>query len=374
MPTHKKLQWTQLLKNRKKGQYTALKQNSTTKGKAEKSKAAPATRKPLSTLSGVNGQDNNSQQPASCAKLNKRLKELSQSNKGFLHFDDIMSTLRTKESKLLTEIDAEYALNTQQSITWTMRSLLVEWMLDIQAQYAMMDETVFAVINYMDVHLSKHPTEKSKLQLLAVTAMNLSSKTYEVRPQSIHEWLYLSQGQYSRKEVLATERKVLESINWNIFQVTPYNYSSSWMPVLRVPPMVEFLFDFVIRVVYVEAPLCLKNKVSHMTAAAICLAFVYLHRQHQLDMELMIAVAEHDPFEHELMSRINDLICTFVDRDRSKSFLLSHFGGDSDHAAIAEKYGSDADEEFNIERIDFKRVFEEFSQQQSKKTKAAKKL
>merc|ERR1719420_137438 len=218
----------------------------------------------------------------------------------------------------------------------------------------------------MDVHLSKHPTEKSKLQLLAVTAMNLSSKTYEVRPQSIHEWLYLSQGQYSRKEVLATERKVLESINWNIFQVTPYNYSSSWMPVLRVPPIVEFLFDFVIRVVYVEAPLCLKNKVSHMTAAAICLAFVYLRRQQELDMELMIAVAEHDPFEHELMSSINDLLCTFVDRDRSKSFLLSHFGGDSDYAAMAEKYGSD--EEFNIEHIDFKRVFEEYSQQQSKKS------
>jgi len=359
-----KLQWAKLFRNRNKAPGDTTKKDQVIKPKKKTSKAGLSIRKPLSTLS-INGKDSNnsnSQKPVSSAKLDKRVKELSQSNDvGFIHFGDIMRSLRTKESMLLTDIDSEYVLNTQHTITWTMRSLLTEWILDIQAQYGIMDESVFAVINYIDCYLSKHPVDKDKLQLLGVTAMNLSSKTYEVRPQSIHEWLYLSQGQYTRKDVLTTERKLLETINWNIFQVTPYNYSSSWMRVLCVPAPVQFLFDFVIRVVYVDS-LCLKHKVSHLTAAAICLAFVYMRRRHELDVDLMTAVAEHDPFQGELIGSLNEVICAFVGRERtSVSPILSFFGGNDDDKARSSKYGTNDDEMLTIDTVDFKRVFEEYS-------------
>jgi len=348
---------------------STIQQNSAAKPK----KATQSKRKPLSTLS-VRGQDNNnSQQPIACAKLDQRVKELSQSKDvGFLYFADIMRSLRTKESKLLSDIDAGYINSTQMTISWTMRALLVEWILNIQAQYNLMDETVFAVINYVDVYLSEHNVDKKKLQLLGVTAMNLASKTYEVRPQSIHEWLYLSQGQFSKKEVLAVERKLLSTMNWNIFQVTPYNFSSSWMTILCAPAAVQFLFDFVIRVVYTNG-ICLKHKVSHLTAAAIYLAFVYLRRRHELDADLLVALAEHDTFQSNLFTSMNSVVCSFVRRERTNaSFILETYGGADDKQARSEKYGT-TDGTLSIDGIDFKRAFEEHSNEQQS-NKPIKKL
>jgi len=336
-------------------------------------KSARSTRKPLSTLSVSKGDNSNNSQQPSCAKLDKRVKELTKSTDvAFGSFGDIMRSLRTKESKLLTDIDGDFIGNTQHSITWTMRSLLIDWVLNIQAQYKMMDETIFAVINYVDCYLSVHPVDKAKLQLVGVTAMNLAGKTYEVRPQSIHEWLYLSQGQYTKKEVLTNERKLLQTIDWNIFQVTPYNYSSSWMRILCAPAAVQFMFDFVIRVVYSDS-LCLKHKVSHITSAVLGLAFVYSGRRHEIDTDLLIALAEHDPLQSDLMSTINDLVCSFLRReDSSDCFIMETYAGADDDKSRGEKYGV-SDREFSIDGVDFKRLFQEHCNQ-SKSNKRTKKL
>merc|ERR1712096_488500 len=100
----------------------------------------------------------------------------------------------------------------------------------------------------------------------------------------MREWLLLAENQYHRKEVLALELKLLESMDWNIFQVTPYNFCAPWLKLLRVSKgdAVHFMFDFIIRAVYVNA-LGFKHKVSRITAAAIALSFVYLRCRDELD-------------------------------------------------------------------------------------------
>merc|ERR1712087_370980 len=252
------------------------------------------------------------------SRLSVRLEQLRKSSDvGFIHFEDIMETMRDKEEALLEDLDADYVHNVQRRMTVPMREVLLEWLMDVQWDLGLMDETMFAGLNYIDVFLSKQPVQSKYLQLLGITAMMLASKTYEVRSQSVHEWLYLAKNQYSKKNVLALERKLLECLDWNIFQVTPFNFCKPWLKVLRIrdDDGVRFMFDFLIRVVYANT-LCLELNVSRMTAVAIALSFVYLRRLDELDVALLCTMAKFDPLASDLLRDMNELFCLFVEAQR----------------------------------------------------------
>merc|ERR1712212_1306550 len=240
-----------------------------------------------------------------------------------------------------------------------------------QWDLGLMDETMFAGLNYIDVFLSKHPVQNQNLQLVGITAMMLASKSYEVRSQSVHEWLYLAKNQYSKKNVLALERKLLDCLDWNIFQVTPFNFCKPWLKVLRIrdDDGVRFMFDFLIRVVYANT-LCLKQKVSRMTAAAIALSFVYLRRLGELDVALLRTMAKFDALASDLLRDMSELFCLFVKGQRSLDAMQGQECDDAMQASPVyvffagteqqahKKYGASG--VVDVSEICFRRVFDDY--------------
>ena len=54
-------------------------------------------------------------------------------------------------------------MNTQTGISDNMRSILVDWLVDVSVHFEVMSETLHFAINYIDRTLSKMQVEKSKL-------------------------------------------------------------------------------------------------------------------------------------------------------------------------------------------------------------------
>jgi hypothetical protein len=55
-----------------------------------------------------------------------------------------------------------------------MRSILVDWLVDVSVHFEVMSETLHFAINYIDRTLSKMEVEKSKLQLVGVSCMKIA--------------------------------------------------------------------------------------------------------------------------------------------------------------------------------------------------------
>jgi len=212
-------------------------------------------------------------------EVGRRLLELSESaDSAYSHFLGVMVDSERREQRLLSAVKGKASgRGYGGGLTWRMRSVLLDWFFDLQTDLKLHDETVFAAIHYLDLFLSRHSIGRRELQLLGVTATMIASKTYEIIPQPMSEWLYLSHDQYSRKQMVSLERQLLSSIEWAVFQVTPCCYVLPWLEIMGIGQHSphRFVIDLAVRAATMNTAY-LEHPVSTTTAAAIALSFVYL--------------------------------------------------------------------------------------------------
>lgn len=62
----------------------------------------------------------------------------------------------------------------QKHITDNMRSILVDWLVDVSVHFEVMSETLHFAVNYIDRTLSRMVVEKKQLQLVGVSCMKIA--------------------------------------------------------------------------------------------------------------------------------------------------------------------------------------------------------
>lgn len=63
----------------------------------------------------------------------------------------------------------------QQDITASMRSILVDWLIEVAEEYKLHTETTHLAVNYIDRFLSHMAVLRGKLQLVGTAAMFLAA-------------------------------------------------------------------------------------------------------------------------------------------------------------------------------------------------------
>lgn len=92
-----------------------------------------------------------------------------------------------------------------------MRSILVDWLVDVGVHFEVMSETLHFAVNYIDRTLSKLQVEKNKLQLVGVSCMKIAdvfnerSKEY-YRQENSSEYAYITADEYTAAEVVTMEK------------------------------------------------------------------------------------------------------------------------------------------------------------------------
>lgn len=61
-----------------------------------------------------------------------------------------------------------------------MRSVLIDWLVDVNTKFTLYTETLYLTINIIDRYLERKFISKKKLQLLGVTSMLIASKYEEI--------------------------------------------------------------------------------------------------------------------------------------------------------------------------------------------------
>jgi hypothetical protein len=137
-----------------------------------------------------------------------------------------------------------YMDQVQNDLSYLMRSVLMDWLIEVAEDYLLCSQTLFLCVNYVDRFLSIYPVDRAKLQLLGVSCLLLASKYWEVRAPSIDEFIYISDSTYSRDQVLNMEGALLNTLQFALMAVTPWDCStriSSRMGREILPERTEFL-------------------------------------------------------------------------------------------------------------------------------------
>ncbi|GAA6014757.1 hypothetical protein JCM11491_001968 [Sporobolomyces phaffii] len=128
-----------------------------------------------------------------------------------------------RELELTTMPEPEYMSN-QNEVTWKMRGILVDWLVEIHTKFRLLPETIFLAVNIIDRFLSTRVVSLVKFQLVGVTALFIAAKYEEVVCPSVSNFLYMTDGGYSDDEILKAERYVLGIIGFNLSYPNPINF------------------------------------------------------------------------------------------------------------------------------------------------------
>jgi len=113
------------------------------------------------------------------------------------------------------------------SLNEKMRSILLDWLMEVCREFEMQRETFHLTVNIVDRFLScVSEVHKNRLQLVGVAALFVASKVEEVYPPKANEFALITDGAFSIMEIYKMERLVLRKMDWDVISVTPCWWAS----------------------------------------------------------------------------------------------------------------------------------------------------
>ncbi|KAE8146346.1 cyclin-like protein [Aspergillus avenaceus] len=135
--------------------------------------------------------------------------------------EDIFDYMKEQEIKMLP--NAHY-MDNQAEIQWSMRSVLMDWLVQVHHRFSLLPETLFLCVNYIDRFLSCKIVSLGKLQLVGATAIFIAAKYEEINCPSVQEIVYMVDGGYTVDEILKAERFMLTMLQFELGWPGPMSF------------------------------------------------------------------------------------------------------------------------------------------------------
>ena len=112
----------------------------------------------------------------------------------------------------------------QTEINEKMRSILVDWLIDVHFKFGFTDETLFMTISIIDRYLSICQITRTNFQLLGITALMIACKHEEIDLPKIDDFIYITDNAYVKSEVVKMEEDVLSKLNFAFLFPSPIKF------------------------------------------------------------------------------------------------------------------------------------------------------
>lgn len=140
---------------------------------------------------------------------NSQSNQLSSQEHDYL--GDMLSNDFQREAQLMPRADY---MAQQLSIDCGMRSRLVDWLLEVHRKRKMRRETLFLAVSLLDRYLSTVQVERLELQLIGASALLIAAKVEEMDRIEAGDLVFLSDGAFSRDDLLGMECVMLRSLDF----------------------------------------------------------------------------------------------------------------------------------------------------------------
>ena len=138
------------------------------------------------------------------------------------YINDIYSYLKSIEHEDLPL--KNYMDIIQNDINEKMRMILIDWLIEVHLRFHLKEQTLYITIGIIDIYLSSKIIQRSKLQLLGITALLIACKSQEIYYPPIKDFIDITDKAYEKKELIQMEYYVLSILNFKILFPTACDF------------------------------------------------------------------------------------------------------------------------------------------------------
>ena len=227
------------------------------------------------------------------------------------------------EEEIGIESKAEYNyMKNQNEINEQMRSILIDWILDVHFKFGFTDETLFMTINIIDRYLTIEKITRNKLQLLGITSLMIACKHEEIDLPKANDFIYITDNAYNRKEVFIMENEILKKLNFSLCHPSPIKFYE----------LITYSFKFNKKKFYMGKYLMesflvdlknIKYKPSIIACACvyIVMKFFKMNNYQESYNKKWFMLNENEPSITYIVKECAKDICLFVDNIQRTNFL-----------------------------------------------------
>jgi hypothetical protein len=165
---------------------------------------------------------------------------------------------------------AHYFKN-QTKITPEMRTVIIDWLIDVHKSLKMHTDTLFTAVELLDLFLSKVDFDKAKLQLLSCTALLIAGKSEEQHPASARKFVYVSNKTFTVLDMARMESELFLCLDCQVNVVHSSQFLKRFLRLIDTTTKITMLAHFINEISLLDEA-SIEMCPSQRAAAVLCLA------------------------------------------------------------------------------------------------------
>ncbi|KAA0714796.1 G2/mitotic-specific cyclin-B1 [Triplophysa tibetana] len=139
-----------------------------------------------------------------------------------------------------------------QEITGAMRAVAIDWLMQVQGEFKLRQETMFMTVNLIDSFLQKTAVPKKYFQLVCVTAMLIASKYEEIYPPTVGDFAFVTDGTYTCEDMRKMEKIILKKLNYSVGKPVASHFMQRACKVGQAGPREQELATFLMELAVLD--------------------------------------------------------------------------------------------------------------------------
>jgi len=191
---------------------------------------------------------------------------------------EIYAYLRSLEAGVGYTVREDYLAGSP--ITGKMRGVLVDWLVEVQQQFRLLQETLFITMSIIDRYLCVEgkTVHRSQLQLVGVSAMFLAAKVEEIFAPEISDFVYITDNAYTGEEIRHMELKILNALNFDLCRPISLNFLRRFSKAGDVDLVQHSIAKYILEQALLDYSM-VSYQPSHMAASALYLSLVMTEKE-----------------------------------------------------------------------------------------------
>ncbi|MEE6458469.1 hypothetical protein FKM82_000297 [Ascaphus truei] len=128
-----------------------------------------------------------------------------------------------------------------QEVTGHMRAILIDWLVQVQLKFKLLQETMFMTVAILDRFLQEHPVPKKLLQLVGVTSMFIACKYEEMYPPVIGAFAFVTDHTYTTAQIRNMEMQILRVLGFAIGRPLPLHFLRRASKIGETPTLQHYM-------------------------------------------------------------------------------------------------------------------------------------
>ena len=233
-------------------------------------------------------------------------------------------------------------MNSQNEINEQMRSILVDWIIDVHGKFGFTDETLYMTVLIIDRYSSIKKITRNEYQNLGISALMISCKHEEINVPKVEDFIYITDNAYNKEEVFNMEQNILNGLNYDLLYPSPIKFFE-YLSLKFNFDKKQFYFGKYLMETFLLNLIWIKYSPSIIACAAayIVMKFFKLKNYKESYQKIWYTIEGKDGFNFvEPRCGVKDCaqeMCNFVDNIGSTNYLSCQKKYESDECCAISK-------------------------------------